>query len=374
MRSLTLVLVATALAFAEPKTETGSINGAAFRVDIPDNWNGSLVVYCHGYAAEPGEFKEPKLAAFLAVFTDQGFAVAQSGYAAGGWAVQEAAVDTESLRRYFIEKYGKPKQTVITGHSMGGLLTMMLMETDPATYDAALPLCGPLAAPDLFMSRGAFDSYVLFNYYFPGVLPEPSSIPRNFANNKELQAKIEQTLDASPEKATSLRRFRDSNLKSNKDLAGTTAFIAYMLKELQERTGGNPFDNRNTIYNGTIDDVKVNAEIKRYAADPRAQAYMKTYYTPTGRILNPMLAIHTSYDPLVPVWIPNSYETTAELAGTGNLFVQQYVNHDGHCAITPEEISRGFSELRAWKEKGTRPRGGEVPGTPGSQKPGARSQ
>src|SRR5579872_4748735 len=108
---------------------------------------------------------------------------------------------------------------------MGGFLTMMLMETHPTAYDAALPLCGPLASTDLFMARGAFDSYVLFNYYFPGVLAELTKIPANFANNKELQTKIEQALEGAPEKAASLRKFHDSNLKSNKDLTGTTAFI-----------------------------------------------------------------------------------------------------------------------------------------------------
>ena len=110
-------------------------------------------------------------------------------------------------------------------------------------------------------------------------------------------------------------------------------FIAYMIKELDERAGGNPFDNRNVIYNGTLDDHKTNAEIARYAADPEALAYLRNFYTPTGRIQHPMLAIHTSYDPLVPVWIPNNYPTTLQNAGTENLFVQQYVNHDGHCAI-----------------------------------------
>jgi pimeloyl-ACP methyl ester carboxylesterase len=352
---------AAALLCAAPKTEIGAINGAAFRIDVPENWNGSLVVYCHGYAAAPVKFDARPISPILAVFTGQGYAVAQSGYAAGGWAVEEAAVDTENVRRYFVEKYGKPKQTFITGHSMGGFLTMMLMERYPAVYDAALPLCGPLAAPEWFMARGAFDAYVLFNYYFPGILPEPDKIPDNFVNNRELVAKIQRTLDSAPEKAAVLRHFRDANLKSNRDLAGTTAFIAYMLKELNHRAGGNPFDNRNVIYNGTLDDAKTNAEIKRYAADPKAQEYLRDWYTPSGKISNPMLAIHTSYDPLVPVWIPSAYETATEQAGDSNLFVQQYVNHDGHCAILPDEIRRGFSELIDWKEHGVRPSGGEVP-------------
>ena len=361
MKALLASCALAAFACAAPKIETGSINGAAFRIDVPDNWNGGLVVYCHGYAEQPVKYKEDKLPDVFQVFIDQGYALAQSGYAAGGWAIQEAVVDTESLRRYFVGKYGAPKETFITGHSMGGFLTMMMMETYPTTYDAGLPLCGPLAPTDWFMSRGAFDSYVLFNYYFPGVLPEPSKIPKDFENTKEARTKVEQALDSAPEKAAALRHFRDSNLKSNKDLAGTTVFIVYMVKELTARAGGNPFDNRNVIYNGTLDDIKTNATIPRYAADPKAQAYLRSYYTPSGRIMRPMLAIHTSYDPLVPVWIPNEYSSSADIAGSSNLFVQQYVNHDGHCAIQADEISRGFSELREWKSKGTRPHAGEVP-------------
>jgi hypothetical protein len=76
--------------------------------------------------------------------------------------------------------------------------------------------------------------------------------------------------------------------------------------------------------------------------------------------MKPMLAIHTSYDPLVPVSIPNTYSTLVELAGTSSLFVQQFVKHDGHCAISPNEMSRGFEELRAWKNAGSRPVGGEL--------------
>src|ERR1700676_1528662 len=92
----------------EPKIETGDLNGAKFRIDIPENWNGGLVMYCHGYAGEPGRFNEAKLPGVLAVFTNAGYALAQSGYSSGGWAIQEAVPDTEELRRYFVTKYGKP--------------------------------------------------------------------------------------------------------------------------------------------------------------------------------------------------------------------------------------------------------------------------
>lgn len=361
MKTLAALISFAALSSAAPKVEIGAINGAAFRIDIPDNWNGGLVVYCHGYNQAPITYKADVAIPFLAAFTDQGYAVAQSGYATGGWAIQEAAVDTESLRRYFISKHGVPKETYVTGHSMGGFLTMMLMETYPQVYDAALPMCGPLAPSESFQSRGAFDALVLFNYYFPGILPDPTKIPKDFVKgtgDKALVAKISDALDAAPDKAGSLRH--QNNLKANKDLAGTLAFLVYLVKEISERSGGNPFDNRNVIYSGFLDDNTLNSAIPRYAADPHAIAYLRANYTPTGKIAKPMLAIHTTYDPLVPVTIPNTYSTLVELAGTQSLFVQQFVKHDGHCAILPAEISHGFSELREWKNSGIRPAAGEL--------------
>jgi pimeloyl-ACP methyl ester carboxylesterase len=358
-----------ALAAAAPRTETGDINGAKFRIDIPDNWNGGLVMYCHGYNPKPVAYDNPKMAPALAVFLDQGYALAQSGYGAGGWAIQEAVTDTESLRRYFVHKYGPVKETYVTGHSMGGFLTMVLMETNPAVYDAGLPLCGPLASPTWFMARGAFDARVLFDYYFPGALPNPSHVDSGFENTPEVSKRIEALLDAAPEKAAVLRS--QNHLKNNKDLAGVLSFLTYFLKELQERSGGNPFDNRNVIYNGSPDDNALNAGVKRYKADPKAVTYVRSYYTPTGRISHPMLAVHTSYDPLVPVSIPNMYETLTEQAGAANNFVQQYVKHDGHCNILPNEIGKAFSELREWKSSGVRPIGGELQSSSASASAGS---
>ena len=122
MRLITALLACATICAAapngEPKVEMGEINGAKFRIDIPANWNGGLVMYCHGYSPIAVSYKEGALPPVLAVFTDQGYALAQSGYAAGGWAIQEAVADTEALRRHFATKYGQPKETFITGHSM----------------------------------------------------------------------------------------------------------------------------------------------------------------------------------------------------------------------------------------------------------------
>jgi hypothetical protein len=237
---------------------------------------------------------------------------------------------------------------------MGGLLTMLIIEQNPSAYDAGLALCGPLAPASYFMGRGAFDARVVFDYYFPGVLPPPDKVPAEYRNTKEASEKLAATLDASPEKSSALRRY--SGAHNNKDLASTLVFITDMLRELDARAGGNPFDNRAVIYDTPVEDYnQLNDGVKRYAAAPRAAEYIRTWYTPTGKLERPLLAIHTTYDPLVPVHIPNMYPGIVDNACSSNMFVQQFVHHDGHCAILPAEIARGFSELREWKSSGVKP-------------------
>ncbi len=83
--------------------------------------------------------------------------------------------------------------------------------------------------------------------------------------------------------------------------------------------------------------------MKRYAADARAADYVARFYTPTGEITGPMLHLHTTYDPLVPASVPNSYAGVAEQAGRGALFAQQFVKRDRHCTMSRAEIRTGFT-------------------------------
>jgi hypothetical protein len=54
----------------------------------------------------------------------------------------------------------------------------------------------------------------------------------------------------------------------------------------QQRAGGNPFDNRDLVYNGTdpddsASDNDLNDHVARYAADPIAHQYLVRNVTPT---------------------------------------------------------------------------------------------
>jgi hypothetical protein len=188
------------------------------------------------------------------------------------------------------------------------------------------------------------------------VIPDPSNVQIQ-GDPRAVGEQIGKALAGNPEKAAVFRAmFR---FKSDKDAAGVVAFGVALASELQERTGGNPFDNRDIVYTGSPDDNALNSGVKRYTADAKAAAYLRAFYTPTGRLEKPMLAIHTVYDPLVPAWMPNNYRTLAELNGSSTLFTQQYVKRDGHCTMTPAEIAKGFDELRDWARKGERPTAGD---------------
>ncbi|HZX92812.1 MAG TPA: alpha/beta hydrolase, partial [Rudaea sp.] len=129
--------------------ETGTLAGAAYRIDIPASWNHGLVVYFHGYAVTPVQLpaRDP-IAPQLRQFLDRGYAVAQSAYSATGWAVEQAVSDGERLRAHFSEKHGKPRETFVAGMSMGGTLTVMSLESAPDTYAGGLSLCGAIERSD----------------------------------------------------------------------------------------------------------------------------------------------------------------------------------------------------------------------------------
>ena len=324
--------------FAFAKTEFGKLDGAEFRIDIPEDWNHGLVVYYHGYTTENhgGGFNRDKpLQPTLAVFTKAGYALAQSGYSTGGLALEQAIPETEALRKYFVNHYGNPSETYVVGHSMGGTLTIMSMEQNPAPFAAALDLCGAVTDTLSRVNR-RFDLRVLFDHYFPDVLPDPAKVPANFEMSEDVSKKVAASLDSNPQAAIALRSFM--GVHNDKDLTFLLLFSTWVLKDLEHRAGGNPFDNRNTIYVGTTDDNVVNEHVKRYAADRGALSFVQRYYTPSGHLTKPVLAIHTTYDPLVSPAVPSAYAQLARAAGSGDLFVVQYVEHDGHCNITADEI------------------------------------
>jgi pimeloyl-ACP methyl ester carboxylesterase len=339
-------------------TEVGLLGGAAYRIDVPADWNHSLVVYYHGYTENPAGFH---IAAHLDSQTQPMFqrhyAIVQSGYSQAGWALQQAYPETEQLRKYFVHAYGQPRETYVAGRSMGGALVMVTLELNPKPYLGGLDLCGAVG-PSYEPYQRRFAWRAAFDYYFPGIMPTLVPSPPSFEETPALREKALAALRANPAAATEMRELTD--LHTDNEVARMMVYFTYVISDMQKRAGGNPFDNRNYIYTGTngavsASDYALNDGVHRYTADPKAREYLIHHYTPSGRLGRPMLALHTVYDPLIPATTLSLYSHQVEMAGAGQNLVQQYVHRDGHCTFSEEEVGHAFDELVQWTHGSPRP-------------------
>src|SRR5262245_26195681 len=109
-----------------PQHVEGSLGpGALYAMDVPDSWNGGLVLYVHGYSdpSSPVALPPLPLRDFL---LNQGFAVAASSFSENGYAVAEGARQSHQLLGQFAERFGKPNCTLLVGVSMGGVIGLEL--------------------------------------------------------------------------------------------------------------------------------------------------------------------------------------------------------------------------------------------------------
>jgi pimeloyl-ACP methyl ester carboxylesterase len=333
--------------------DAGVLAGVPYYIEIPAKWNKGLVLYAHGYTPESGkppQATSPQHQSFREVFLSRGFAFAASDYSRQGWAVKEGIEETEALRRHFVSKHGQPSETYITGHSMGGHITMATLERYPDAYQGGLPLCGPLGGALEFLTAGPFDMLVTFEAIFPGTIGSPYEARPGTAD------RIKAAIAAHPERSARFAEHYDRNVSQ---LPGALTLFHLLVTELKGRAGGEPFDNRNRIYAGFGDDAALNRAVKRYAADPVAREYVHNYATPTGRLSDPMLTIQTTSDALVPGTDVTAYDIPAALAGTSDRFVARFVEAEGHCNFTPGQVGNAFDALLAWAREGKRPAAGE---------------
>src|SRR5580658_4213338 len=130
------------------KTYRGKFSdGAKYLIQVPAKWNGTLLLYSHGYVV-PGfsnpaaDVGDPITGAYLLA---NGYALGGSSYASTGWAVQQALPDQIEVLETFKKLVGTPNRTIAWGHSLGGIVTAGLVQRYSDRFDAALPMCGVVA-------------------------------------------------------------------------------------------------------------------------------------------------------------------------------------------------------------------------------------
>ena len=385
-----LSLSVCAVTSAAVTTIPGTLpDGATYLIEVPSPWNGTLLLYSHGYVV-PGspnpsqDVGDPVTRNFLLA---NGFALAGSSYATTGWAVQQALPDQIDVLDAFQKMVGTPTRTIAWGHSLGGMITAGLIQKYPDRFDAALPMCGVLSGGVATWNQ-ALDSAFAFNTLIAGGSLQVVNISDPGGNllSAEAALAVAQTTapgrarlalvfalgdtpgwfdPASPEPA----RYNFAAQETNQFLwASQVDFpFAFALRaELELRADGNPSWNRGVNYRKqfahSVDHDEVIALYKqagldleadldalndadRITANPSSVEYLEQNIVYNGDISVPVLTMHTTGDGLVSNQNEMAYADVVREDGHNRLLRRIFVHRAGHCTFTPAETVTALVNL-----------------------------
>ncbi|GLI00996.1 alpha/beta fold hydrolase [Phytohabitans aurantiacus] len=383
--SLAVLGLAPVTAQAAPPTRyAGALrNGATWIADVPAAWNGTLLIYSHGYnpgpANPPVNSPDPGTAEALLA---RGYALAGSSYSRAGWAAATAAQDQLDTVRAVAALIGQPRRAIALGTSFGGLITGQLAERGGRLLDGAVATCG--------LVGGGID---LHNYQLDGshaiaqllLTGQPVKLVR-FTDPAEVGAtasRMTAALDqaqASPEgrarTALITALFQEPAWVSGQqqpapgdvearvagqyqNLRAILPFVLFGRFDVEQTAGGNPSWNKGVSYWRQLVESGHLAQVARMyqlagadlradldlltrtadvTADRDAYRWMARTSTLSGRLDMPVLTLHTTDDGLVPVQHEQEYAEDVRASGSAALFRQAYVQRPGHCAFTPAEL------------------------------------
>ena len=322
-----------------PGAYTGTLHNALYRIDVPADWNGDLVMLMHGYQPVGAPVTTPMTAADpTPVFLKKGFAVAQSQYASQGWAVSDAIADNERLREHFVRTYGQPPHTYIYGFSLGGLSVAASIERYVHAYSGAMITCGLTVSTPDFLARGVVTPLVAFDALIPGVIPDLAAPDSPAAIAPDV---IVKAVEAHPKEAAVLA----NRLEEKPETLPTLALYYMALREIEKRAGGIPVDNRKEAYSGFGDDATLNRKARRYTAPRKAIDYARNNITLTGHIDVPLVMQWNAFDPTIPARFHGVYPAQVKAAGAGKWLTVLDPVGDGHCDFTDEQTAAAFDVL-----------------------------
>jgi pimeloyl-ACP methyl ester carboxylesterase len=332
---------------------------ALARICVPaEGWNGALVVYAHGYVAPTTQslaIDDPAFGGTLLSNAIQslGYAFATTSYRRNGLAILEGLDDIRELVAAFPDVAGvAPTRSYLIGISEGGLISALLAERSPTLFSGVIAACGPIG--DFHKQIEYFGNFrVLFDYFYPGQIEgSPVEIPENIIDSwTNPNPAISSALATGPISATQLISVAlDSSLaqivRASPSRTFSTAqnllwYNIFATNDARAQFGGNPYGNTGRVYAGSNDDAKLNAAIQRFDADPVALAVLARYQT-TGRVLNPLIVLHTTGDDVIPFSQATLY---VNKAGSARNVTLMPVSAYGHCAFSSFDLLGAFNLL-----------------------------
>lgn len=402
--ALALIVTASALPAAaveavpgEVAEYTGTIDGADYRAVVPDDWNGTLVLFAHGYfptqfAGQGFEIPDQLANNSRAEewLTSQGYALAGSmfGDDGFGYTLPDAVDHQEDVLDWFADEIGEPDTTLTNGQSFGGAIAALHAEQDPRVD-------GVLGTSAGFDPLGGWDAaldvqYAAMTLLFDDLV-DANGNPVEIVNPTDPQASQAALNDAAYEALGDSEAF-DPEANARLALAGSLVQVpawfdfatprpedpldaAHALSEwvvnaylnghgpvdrahIAETFGGNPSTNvgvdyhelfRRSAERRTVEaayeaaglgkdrlraDLDALAAGTRYDADPAARARMAEHTSPDDLDV-PILTVHATGDGGAPAADVRSYTDAvrAECGDIRNLWVAR----GGHPTVTAAE-------------------------------------
>jgi pimeloyl-ACP methyl ester carboxylesterase len=343
--------------------------GALYRLVHPTNWNGTLVLYAHGFVSPDEQVAIPPDAEqVIALLAPRGYAVAVSSFSENGWAVKDGTQRTYQLLGIFTSKFGAPSRVYVAGGSMGGLIAINLIETYQGAFMGVVPACAVAGGLQRELDYFA-DVRVLFDLFYPGVLPGSAvDVPQGINVVTQIFLPAIAAMTVNPIGALAIASISQTpvpfaNAQELGESIATALVGAAGYPDVLRFTHGQPFfDNVSTVYTGALppaDLLWINANVQRFSASPAGLNYVQHNYTPTGDLRIPALTLSTFRDPVAPGFHRDAYGAAVAAAGGANWLVQRSVlgtgNGYGHCTFTPLELVTAFSDLVLWAEFGVKP-------------------
>ncbi len=348
----------------------GSYEGGIFRIEIPEHWNGELMLSAHGFVSNAGAQGSRLRVGIPAIrqhLIDEGFAWAASSYRCNGYVPGMGLQDTMALTDLFTRFNGgtAPRRVYLTGTSMGGHVTLLGMHEFPTQFAGALAMCP--AGPELF---DYFTAVGAAAEVITGVtFGSPSTVAADTRRMAEL-------LGEPPNYTDKGRQLASVEIELS---GGPRPFAAQGLRSrfLQNVSGGalagsTTPSNRavtNQHYTYRLDEslgltsARLSELVRRKAPDLSVRSASGPYdeLVPfDGRIERPVLTMHGTGDLFVPIHLEQTLNRAVTAAGTSNLLVQRVYRIGGHCGFSVPEQSRAFDDLVRWVRDGVKPAGDPV--------------
>ncbi len=395
---------------AQPTTSTpysGTLpDGGSWIADVPTPWNGTLLLYSHGYGSTaPADSPDP---ATKQALLDRGYALAGSSYDPTGslWQLGSAVRDQfETLAD--VESTvlpARPRQVFAVGTSMGGLISSLEDESSYGRLDGALTTCG-IVAGGLQLGNYQLDGEYALDHLLAGDSIKLVNFTGPTGAADSFQSAVQMGNVAAAAQNTAAGRAR---LALALSLMNTTTwavqpgtpppaphdyaaqeqgqyntdfgppppgfppltvmeFVQTGRQQIELAAGGNPNWTAGVDFTRLVErssykpeiealyraaGLNLNADLRSLTRDANIKAsvpavrWMVQTSDNTGRLQVPELDMHTIADQLVPVQQENYYRHTVAFAGRSALLRQSYVKAQGHCNFTPSELVAGVQTIQ----------------------------